>query len=213
MNDSSEQINFWRGDFGDNYIERNRPDAENIRPRLQLWSQILSRMAGRPPKSILEVGANVGINLRTLSLLSNAELWAVEPNDKARSQLVSDRIVSQDKVFGGSGAELGLPDQSIDLVFTSGVLIHIHPDDLLDNCRQMHRVSRRYIGCIEYFSDSPVELKYRDHANKLFKRDFGGFWMDNFPDLQLVDYGFAWKRMTGLDNLTWWLFEKRDSQN
>ena len=44
---------------------------------------------------------------------------------------------------------------------------------------------------------------------RLFKRDFGGFWLDNFPDLQVVKYGFSWKRLTGLDNLTWWVFEKR----
>jgi len=209
MSGNSEQIEFWRGEFGNHYLERNTADATNIRPRLQLWSQILSRLAGRPPESILEIGANIGINLRTLSLLTGAELWAVEPNDKARARLVEDGVVPQDRAFGGSGADVTLPDASIDLVFTSGVLIHIHPDDLLANCSQMHRVSKRYIGCVEYFSDKPVELKYREHSNKLFKRDFGGFWMDNFPDLQLIDYGFAWKRVTGLDNLTWWIFEKR----
>jgi spore coat polysaccharide biosynthesis protein SpsF len=32
--------------------------------------------------------------------------------------------------------------------------------------------------------------------------------MDRFPDLQLVDYGFFWKRATGLDDATWWLFRK-----
>ena len=45
--------------------------------------------------------------------------------------------------------------------------------------------------------------------NRLFKRDFGGLWLDTCPDLRVVAYGFAWKRLTGLDNLTWWLFEKR----
>ena len=59
------------------------------------------------------------------------------------------------------------------------------------------------------FSDKPVETPYRDHSDVLFKRDFGGFWLDNFPHLRVVSYGFAWKRVTGLDNLTWWLFEKR----
>ena len=43
----------------------------------------------------------------------------------------------------------------------------------------------------------------------LFKRDFGGHWMDLYPDLRLVGNGFFWRRSTGLDNITWWLFEKR----
>lgn len=50
---------------------------------------------------------------------------------------------------------------------------------------------------------------YRGHDDRLFKRDFGGYWLDHFSDLWTVAYGFAWKRITGLDNLTWWLFEKR----
>ena len=37
----------------------------------------------------------------------------------------------------------------------------------------------------------------------------GGFWLDHLPGLRVIAYGFSWKRLTGLDNLTWWLFEKR----
>lgn len=209
MNDRSEQVEFWRGDFGNDYIERNLPTAEMMRARITMWSTIMSKIEGNKPNSILEVGANVGNNLRALTHLSGAELYAIEPNDNARKQLIADGIAKPENVIAGTGADLTLPDGAVDLAFTSGVLIHIHPDDLLSNMRQMYRVSNRYIVCIEYFADKPVELTYREHANKLFKRDFGGFWMDNFPDLQLIDYGFVWKRVTGLDNLTWWVFEKR----
>ena len=78
-----------------------------------------------------------------------------------------------------------------------------------DLAREARRVARRYIVCIEYFSDKTEEITYRGHRGMLFKRDFGGFWLDNFPDLEVRDYAFAWKRATGLNNLTWWLFEKR----
>ena len=98
---------------------------------------------------------------------------------------------------------------AVDMAFTSGVLIHIHPDQLPASIEEIHRVARRYIVCIEYFSDKPEMIPYRGHDDRLFKRDFGGLYLDRFPDLQLLDYGFAWKRVTGLDNLTWWLFEKR----
>ena len=95
------------------------------------------------------------------------------------------------------------------MAFTSGVLIHIHPDDLLDSMGEIHRVAKRYVVCIEYFSDKPEMIPYRGHDDRLFKRDFGSYYLDNFPDLSVVDYGFSWKRLTGLDNLTWWVFEKR----
>ena len=72
----------------------------------------------------------------------------------------------------------------------------------------MHRVSSRYIACSEYFSDKPETIPYRGQTDALFKRDFGGMWLDLFPDLKVLDYGFSWKRTTGLDNLTWWMFEK-----
>ncbi len=42
----------------------------------------------------------------------------------------------------------------------------------------------------------------------LLKRDLAVFWMSQHPGLSLVDYGFFWKRASGLDNLTWWLFRK-----
>ena len=112
-------------------------------------------------------------------------------------------------MLDGLASSIPLPDGKVDLAFTSGVLIHIHPSKLLASCREVHRVTRQYLVCIEYFSDKDEEILYRGHAEALFKRDFGGFYLDNFSDLRVLDYGFAWKRLTGLDNLTWWLFEKQ----
>ncbi|NDB35890.1 MAG: pseudaminic acid biosynthesis-associated methylase, partial [Flavobacteriia bacterium] len=43
------------------------------------------------------------------------------------------------------------------------------------------------------------------------KRDFAGELLDTFPDLRLVDYGFAYKRDTSFpqDDITWFLLEKQ----
>lgn len=207
--DQSSELKFWTGGFGNSYIDRNAAIAEHLRARVSLWAKILNGMAGAPPQSILEVGSNIGNNLRALRTLTGAELHALEPNRQARETLVQDGVVPADNVLEGMAAQIGLGDASVDLVFTSGVLIHIHPEDLLAACTEMHRVARRYIACIEYFSDKMETIPYRGHNDKLFKRDFGGFWLDNFPKLKVLDYGFAWKRLTGLDNLTWWLFEKQ----
>ena len=99
-------------------------------------------------------------------------------------------------------------DPQADLAFTCGVLIHVHPDDLAQACRELHRVARRHLLCIEYFAQKPEAIPYRGREDLLFKRDFGGFWLDQFPALEVVDVGFLWKRTTGWDDATWWLFRK-----
>jgi pseudaminic acid biosynthesis-associated methylase len=202
----THQSALWRGHFGDEYIERNPVSAGNVQAAAMLWAQILLRVQGERPRQILEVGANIGINLCALRGLTDAELFAVEPNAAARQQLA--QVLPAGNVLDGVAAKIALADASVDLVFTRGVLIHIHPDDLLASCRELHRVARRYIVSIEYFSANPEELRYRNQSSALFKRDFGAFWLDNFPGLRVLDYGFAWQRLTGLDNLTWWMFEK-----
>lgn len=205
---SSRQLEAWRGEFGDEYRDRNVADKAMIAARTDMWKRILQPLADDPPKSILEVGANIGFNLRALGALTTARLKALEPNAGARKRLVDDGVVSADDVHDGAANNITLEDGAMDMVFTSGVLIHIAPDDLASSCAEMYRISSRYIVCAEYFADTPQEVRYREHDGLLFKRDFGGFWMDRFPDLQLVDYGFFWRRATGLDNLTWWLFCK-----
>jgi spore coat polysaccharide biosynthesis protein SpsF len=203
------QESLWRGDFGNDYVDRNAVDPAMLAARTASWAEILKTVAGAPPASILEVGSNIGLNLRALRRLTPATFYALEPNEKARERLVGDQVVHKDKAIDGLASKIPLADGAVDLAFTAGVLIHIHPDNLLASVREIHRVARRYIVCIEYFADKPTEIPYRGHNEALFKRDFGGFYLDNFPNLKVVDYGFFWSRLTTLDNLTWWVFEKQ----
>ena len=207
-NNETHQSLIWRSEFGDTYTERNEILPEILRARIALWREIFESIVGELPGSILEVGANTGTNLIALKHLVSAELFAVEPNELARERLLENQIVSDSHAYDCLAHDLTFSDEFVDMVFTSGVLIHIHPDNLLSSCTEIYRVSRRYIVCIEYFSDKPEEIAYRGYGELLFKRDYGSFWMDNFSDLKLMDYGFSWKRVTGLDNLTWWIFKK-----
>lgn len=208
-NQEAKQLQFWRGKFGEGYIRRNSADNDALRARIFLWARILTSMQGQPPCSILEVGANIGLNLRALKTLTGARLAAVEPNAVARHQLLEESILEPGDVQDGYAASLPFEDGSFECVFTSGVLIHVAPEDLLSSIKEISRVSSKYIVCIEYFSDKPVELNYRGRSGLLFKRDFGGYYLQNIPNLCVLDYGFAWKEMTNLDNLTWHVFEKR----
>ncbi len=203
------QESLWRGDFGDAYIDRNEVGPAGIAARINCWAEMLKTVAGAPPESILEVGANIGQNLRALQRLTPAKLYALEPNEKARERLVADKVVDADKTIDGLASKIPLADGAVDLAFTFGVLIHIHPDNLLASMSEIYRVSRRYIICAEYFADKPTEVPYRGHTEALFKRDFGGFYLDSFPKLKVVDYGFFWSRVTAMDNTTWWVLEKQ----
>jgi pseudaminic acid biosynthesis-associated methylase len=204
----TQQLGAWRGEFGDSYTQRNVADDEALRARTRMWARILQPLAGESPASILEVGANLGLNMRALQRLTGARITAVEPNPTARARLISDGVLAEDSVHDAIAGALPFTNGQFDMVFTSGVLIHIAPDDLGKACDEMHRVAAKFIMCCEYFSDKEEEIPYRGQTGLLFKRDFGGFWMDRHADLTLVDYGFFWKRTTGLDNLTWWLFRK-----
>jgi spore coat polysaccharide biosynthesis protein SpsF len=172
------------------------------------FTEIFAHMKDSPPASILEVGANIGINLRALTRLTDAQLFAVEPNARAREQLVVDKVVPGDRAFDAMATKLPLDDGAADLVFTSGVLIHVPPENLETAYGEMHRVAARYVLSLEYFSQAPVSIPYRGHEGLLFKRDFGGMWLDLFPALEPVANGFFWRRTTGLDDLNWWLFRK-----
>ena len=63
MGYSTEQENFWAGDFGDDYIARNSSDGL-LHSKVAMWSQMI-RCANRID-SIKELGCNIGLNLKAL---------------------------------------------------------------------------------------------------------------------------------------------------
>jgi pseudaminic acid biosynthesis-associated methylase len=213
MNDKvgfTKQVDFWKGEFGDDYMNRNIDTEQQIKPKVAMWSKILQSTMTTPPRKFLEVGANIGLNIRALQRFHQAEYFAIEPNKVARQKLLDDNIVPSENIKDGIATNIPFNDRMFDFVYTSVVLIHIHPDHLLNACREIHRVSSRYILAIEYFSKTPQEVSYRGNDGYLFKRDFGKYWLENFPDLNVVDYGFFWEPVTQLDDYTWWLFEKKN---
>jgi len=74
----------------------------------------------------------------------------------------------------------------------------------------MYRSSRRLILVAEYYNPTPVAVPYRGHTDRLFKRDFAGELLDRHPDLNLIDYGFAYRRdpVMPMDDATWFLLGK-----
>lgn len=204
--DRTAQDAFWAGAFGTDYIARNASDAL-LASNLHFFSTAL-RAAGRI-ESCLELGANIGMNLRALRLLyTELRVKAVEINPDAARQLGSS--IGAENVHEGSLFEYA-PSELFDLVLVKGVLIHLNPERLPDAYDRLYRASRHWVLLAEYYNPSPVAIPYRGHADRLFKRDFAGEMLDRYSDLRLVDYGFAYRRDPAFpqDDITWFLMEKR----
>ena len=203
----TEQEDFWAGEFGTEYISRNDLTPTNISGATMRWSQIL-RHLHVPPTSALELGANVGLNMHALKrLLPEIDLEAVEINPNAAKVL---REWGKTVVHEASLLDF-TPTRQYELTFTSTVLIHINPEFLSQAYKRLYEASSRYICIAEYHNPTPVEVTYRGHTARLFKRNFAGELLDTYPDLRLREYGFFYSRDRLLysDDINWFLLEKQ----
>ena len=202
----TEQESFWASEFGTAYIDRNKGD-QLLAANLDFFSKALR--GARGIHSCMEFGANIGMNLRALKLLHpGQEQHGIEINADAAKQLRA--LISSDHVFEGSIFDYR-PVQMFDLVLIKGVLIHINPAELPIVYEQLYKCTGKYLMVAEYYNPSPVVIPYRGHSDRLFKRDFAGELLDTYPDLTLLDYGFAYRRDPSFpqDDITWFLMEKR----
>jgi pseudaminic acid biosynthesis-associated methylase len=206
MTFKTEQEAFWAGAFGTEYIQRNQGDAL-LASNLALFSNSLQ--ATNSIKTCIEFGANIGMNLHALKLLfPSIDLHAIEINEDAAAQLkniIPEKNVSQCSILEYS------PSMLMDLVLIKGVLIHINPNELPHVYDKLVTSCAKYLLVIEYYNPTPVAIPYRDHLDRLFKRDFAGEIMDRHPKMQLLDYGFVYRRDSNFpqDDCTWFLMEKR----
>jgi len=202
----TQQETFWATQFGTDYIDRNQGDTL-LASNLHFFVNALKQC----PRlhTCIEFGANIGMNLKALRLLyPGMALQGIEINPTAAAQLKT--LIGPEQVFEGS--LLDYPCQkTADLVLIKGVLIHQNPEVLPLIYQKLYDSSSRFILIAEYYNPSPVEISYRGHSGFLFKRDFAGEMLDLFPDLTLVDTGFAYHRHPAFpqDDITWFLLQKK----
>ncbi len=206
MTFKTEQEAFWAGDFGTDYIQRNQGDAL-LACNLDFFAKALRSTRGI--NSCIEFGANIGMNLKALNLLHpGIDAYAIEINTEAAKQLGS--VIPVTNVIHSSILDF-VPNREWDLTLIKGVLIHINPDALPQVYDKLVASAGRYLMVAEYYNPAPVAIPYRGHSDRLFKRDFAGEIMERYPQMQLVDYGFAYRRDPNFpqDDITWFLMEKR----
>lgn len=201
---SSEALEeLWAGEFGDAYVERNS-DAQ--KGREDFWRERVEQLE---LSSVLEVGCNLGGNLRWLgTLMPEGRIAGIDVNETALAKCREALPDADLKV--ASAYEIPFGDGTFDLVFTTGVLIHLPPGSVEKAMAEIVRCSGRYVLCGEYAADSEEEVHYRGHEGALFRRDYGGMYQRLHPELSLIDSGFlARDESSSWDDVTWWLFEKQ----
>jgi pseudaminic acid biosynthesis-associated methylase len=187
----TEQVRTWTGEFGREYTDRNAYAPAELdelcRKNYGITRTEINQhfLEGIPRHArILEVGCNMGNQLLLLREMGFVNLHGIEIQGYAlqgAKQRFPDAELKQ-----ASALAIPYPDRFFDLVFTSGVLIHIAPVDLAKALEEIHRCAGQWIWGFEYFAPKTTEVAYRGHKSLLWKADYAQLYLRQFEDLELV---------------------------
>lgn len=189
----TKQLNAWMTDFGNAYTNRNLMPPEAMDRELEEYYGVKKSTLFHeflPPSlissgRILEVGCNVGLQLRILHFANpELELWGIEPNTYALAN--ARKLDAGVNYLPGNAFDLPFKDGFFDIVMTNGVLIHIGPSDMHNALSEIYRCSSRFIFFHEYFSDQPQQVLYNGKEGLLWKMNYKERYLDLFPSLVCV---------------------------
>ena len=214
MNKETYQMKIWSGEFGKEYTDRNSLPPEEMDDlylktygvtRTEINNHFLSKLDRSA--SILEVGANIGTQLTLLQKTGFINLFGIELQKYAvRIALQSVKNIN---IFQGSAFDIPFADQSFDLVYTSGVLIHLHPKDIIHALKEIYRCTKKYIWGFEHYSEKYEDVNYRGHDNLLWNADYANIYLQTFPDLVLIEEKrYKYLQSDNVDSV--FLLQKRD---
>lgn len=191
MDKKTEQMNAWSGNFGKEYTDRNALTYEQMEEmyqdnfgisRIEMNKRFLSELDKEI--KILEVGSNIGNQLLCLQKMGFKNLYGIELQNYAVE--IAKQTSRGINIIQGSGFDVPFKDGYFDLVFTSGVLIHISPNDVKGIMSEVHRCSKKYVWGFEYYADQYTEVQYRGHEGLMWKTNFSKLYLDTFADLKML---------------------------
>lgn len=206
MKIKTEQENFWKGQFGDQYISRN--SSKTLQKNNDFFFKKIFKEINNI-FSVLELGCNIGNNLISLKkIYKKSSFTGVEINKEA-----CKKIIKRDSDINIINSSINNfeTESKFDLVICKGILIHIHPKQLKSIYKKIYNLSKKYILIAEYYNQTPVSLNYRGFKRKLFKRDFAGDLLSSYKKIKLLDYGFVYRYdKYPQDDINWFLLKNKN---
>jgi len=191
MGDPNLQTKAWGGEFGREYTDRNNlslGEVEALHQRIfgLTKTQMITPFVDPLDRAIrvLEIGSNIGSQLKILQPMGFQSLYGIELQQAAIERAKAE--TTNINFIQGNALDVPFKDGFFDLVFTSGVLIHIAPENLGQAVSEIYRCSRRYIWGFEYFADEMTEVTYHGRDQMLWKTDYCKLYLAQFRSLSLV---------------------------
>lgn len=201
-NKNNIQTNYWLKNF--QYIKRNNSFDNKLGKKV--WYDLLKN---KKIDSILECGSNIGRNLKQINLAyPKKKLSFIELNKKAFKICSLNKNIENS--YNSSIQDCKILKNTYDLVFTSGVLIHLNDKTLNKVIPKIIDWSKNFVIVLEYFSTTKIEKTYRGKKNLLFLREYGEEFLKT-KRVKLLDCGFLYSKIykkAGFDDITYWVFKK-----
>ncbi|MGB8707619.1 MAG: pseudaminic acid biosynthesis-associated methylase [Dehalococcoidia bacterium] len=198
MSNFTKQMEMWASRFGKEYTDRNPRSLQELESVYKEMygitrAEMNARFIGEFDKDVrvLEIGSGTGMQLLCLQEAGFKNLYGIELQPYAVELAKSNtRGIN---IIQGSAFYVPFRDGFFDLVFTSGLLIHIAPEDIGGVLDEIYRCTKSYVWHLEYYSPVCTSIPYCGHENLLWKTDFAKLFLNRFQDLRLVkEEYFKW---------------------
>lgn len=151
----------------DKYTDDNEENLQN-----EISTFIYHLCIGLGAKKICEVGCNVGNNL--IKFTEDMTIYGIDMSQHALEKAKS--TYPKFKFQIENIKKTSFSDSFFDLVFTRGVLIHIHPNEVDDVIQELLRISNRWIFNLEYFAEDEKMIDWKRGKNLLWYRNMKKRW-------------------------------------
>ena len=181
----------WLGPFGEDYTRNHLSSPDEIEERFKksygisrttMNSKFLNSLD--PESRILEVGCNVGSQLVLLQRMGFKNLHGIDIVQTAVK--LAKQQTKNISIIVSSASYIPFETNFFDLVFTSGLLVHIAPENINKAIDEIYRCTRTYIWGMEYYAKAYEEMKWRGQDKMVFPAPFVKFYQERFKDLKLL---------------------------
>lgn len=174
------QEKIWNGKFGKKYIQRNNDNKEFNKRYIKKFGTTKNKINKNFYKyfkknfKFLEIGCNVGMQLKIINKSGFKNLYGIDIQQRAINE--ARKNLKSNNFIKNKSNKISFPDNSFDVVLTNDVLIHMNKNILKSTIKEIYRVSKKFVWCFEYYSNSRKEIRYRGQKNLLWKDNFSKYF-------------------------------------